>query len=377
MKLLYLFPEPLPLPRARGIQVAHTVVELAKSGLQVELVHAAGDGSDPIAACGLQRPANLYIASIARNLPWPLERVRSNRIFFLRLRRRLHQVPAGTVVMVRHIKLAAMLARHFPQLPLLYEAHEVFAETAAPAQRQRIERDEASVVQAAAAIVTNSGATAAALRERYAGIACPVEVIPNGVDLPEEVPAKDWSAPHKSVIYAGSFFGWKGVADLVAAAAELPGFRIRLIGGDQTQGAALQQGLPRAKAELLFEGRQPHARVMAELALSCIAVLPNRPDTDSRFTSPIKLFEYMGAGCAVVASDLPSVREILADDEAAWFNPGDPASLVAALCSLAADPAGAREMGERLRQKARQYTWAARAEKLARLIAGLSQGAGR
>lgn len=367
MKLLYIFPEALPLPRARGIQVAHTIACLAKQGVEVALFHAPGDG-DPFAACGLDIPAGLRAEPIRRHLGWPFSRVQSNRIFFHRLRPWLDRAPAGTPVMVRHIKLAAMLARQYPQLPLIYEAHEVFADTANERQKARIERDEFDVLRRAAAVVTNSRATEMRLRERYPDISCPVEVIPNGVDLPTVAPIRDWQNPEQRVIYAGSFFGWKGVADLVVAAAELPGFTIRLIGGTSEQAATLQAAATGPAAQLQFEGRKPHAEIMSALAESCIAVLPNRPDTDSQFTSPIKLFEYMGAGCAVVASDLPSIREVLDDDEAAWFTPGNPAALAATLKTLASDPVRVRQMGERLRAKAENYTWSARAKRLVELL---------
>lgn len=367
MKLTYVFPESLPLPRARGIQVAHTIACLAELGVSVELLHAPGDG-DPFGACGLTQPGRVKATQVKRNLVWPLQRVQSNRIFFHRLRSHLAALPAGSPVMVRHIKLAAMLVRTFPSLAVVYEAHEVFADTAADRKRARIERDELVVMAKAAAVVTNSRATADRLRERYPFISCPLEVIPNGVDIPVQMGKRDWRRPQDSVIYTGAFFGWKGVADLVAAAAELPGFRIRLIGGDATQAAKLLAEAPTAKAELQFEDRKPHSDIMAALLASCIAVLPNRPDTDSRFTSPIKLFEYMGAGCAVVASDLPSIREILDEEDAFWFTPGDPLTLAAALQLAAANPERTREMGERLREKAETYTWQARARRVHDLI---------
>jgi len=118
--------------------------------------------------------------------------------------------------------------------------------------------------------------------------------------------------------------------------------------------------------------RLPHDQVMAELAAACIAVLPNRPDVDSQFTSPIKLFEYMGAGCAIVASDLPSIREILAGDEAEWFAPGQPAALAAALQRLLAEPGRARAMSAAVRAKAGRYTWEKRGERLRALLENLS-----
>jgi glycosyltransferase involved in cell wall biosynthesis len=112
----------------------------------------------------------------------------------------------------------------------------------------------------------------------------------------------------------------------------------------------------------------PQQEVMRGLARACIAVLPNRDDPDSRFTSPIKLFEYMAAGCAIVASDLPPLRAVLAEDEAVWVRPGDPGSLAEGIRRLAADPERARRMGERAREKARGFTWRARAERLADLL---------
>ena len=57
MRILYVFPEPLPLPRARGIQVAHTVAALAQQGVTVHLAYVpSGDGADPLAAYGIGAP---------------------------------------------------------------------------------------------------------------------------------------------------------------------------------------------------------------------------------------------------------------------------------------------------------------------------------
>jgi glycosyltransferase involved in cell wall biosynthesis len=76
------------------------------------------------------------------------------------------------------------------------------------------------------------------------------------------------------------------------------------------------------------------------------------------------LFEYMAAGCAIVASDLPSIREILAEDDAIWFRAGDSHSLAAGLRRLSSDPELARTLAARVHAKASQYTWIARADKL-------------
>jgi glycosyltransferase involved in cell wall biosynthesis len=290
--------------------------------------------------------------------------VHSNSFFASRLAKRIDLGEIGAV-MARHLKVSVFLLERFPDLRLIYEAHEVFADTASPRSRIETERRERAVVTRAAALVANSNATAARLRSLY-GIVAPIEIIPNGVDYPETIPPKDWARASELIVYAGSFFNWKGVDDLVDAARALPGFRIRLVGGSETRIAELRARA--SGAALDFTGHIPHGSVAVELARACIAVLPNRADPDSAFTSPIKLFEYMAAGCAVVASDLPSLREVLDQDDAVWTAPRDAAGLARAIRALAGDPERAQALGARVREKARRYTWVARGERLARIV---------
>ena len=364
---MYAFPEPLPLGRARGVQVVHVVSDLARMGQAVELVYVPNPPLDPLRYYGLDVPAGLKLTPLSRSLPWPLARSHSNRLFFWRLRRHLRGV-RDAVIYVRHLKLAAMLLRE-PGLRLVYEAHEVFSDTAqASAQSAQFEM-EALVMRSAILVIANSTATARRLQELHGDRV--VEVFPNGVDWPEYLPEKDWAHAAQHIIYAGSFFAWKGVTDLVRAAGELPGCRISLLGGDSAQVARERATAPAGGARLDFLGQVSHRAVADELQSACIAVLPNRDDPDSRFTSPIKLFEYMAAGCAIVASDLPALRDVLADDEAVWVRPGDPLSLAAGIRQLATDPALARGLGQRAREKARGYTWRNRAERLAELLRGI------
>jgi glycosyltransferase involved in cell wall biosynthesis len=343
----------------------HTVAALAAQGIEVMLAHVPSSG-DPFAAYSVPMPAKVRLLPLSRSLPWPFVRMHSNRIFAARLARRIDPREIGAV-MARHLKASGLLLERIPGLRLVYEAHEVFADTARPSRRKDTERLERTVVKRAAALVANSNATAARLRALY-GIAGPIEVIPNGVEYPQSLPAKDWGLASDRIVYAGSFFSWKGVDDLVDAARALPGFRIRLIGGDEARIAQLRARAGNGGAVLDFTGRIPHGLVAAELARACIAVLPNRADPDSAFTSPIKLFEYMAAGCALVVSDLPSVREVLEQDDAVWTVPGDAAGLASAIRALAEDPERARRLGARVREKARGYTWAARGERLARIV---------
>lgn len=365
--LLYVFPEPLPLPRARGVQVAHFVRALAESGIKVTLAYVPSGDSHPFEPIGMAVPESVTLLPLSRGLPWLLQHagIKSHKLFMIRLahhiKRMLRHGGAPDVVFFRHVKAAAQFAQSFPALPFIYEAHEVFAKTAKASQRGRLKDIECRIVRQAGLIIANSQGSASGIVELYSP-QDPVEVLPNGVDFPVSIPEKDWLHLHQKIVYAGSLFGWKGVDDLVEATRYLGDCHIDIIGGTPDQITRLKERMPSsARAILEFSGQLPQHEVQRRLADACIAVLPNRADPDSLFTSPLKLFEYMAAGCAVVATDLPSVREVLPNDGAYWAIPGNPQSLAAAISCVCNTPEKARDLGHRGRQAVRSRTWRARA----------------
>jgi glycosyltransferase involved in cell wall biosynthesis len=90
---------------------------------------------------------------------------------------------------------------------------------------------------------------------------------------------------------------------------------------------------------------------------------------------PLSLVEGMAAGCAVVASDVAGVRELIAHGVTGLLvAPGDPAALAAALASLLRDPGLAQRLGAAARIDAIQRR--GRAEMVLRydeLVAALTE----
>jgi glycosyltransferase involved in cell wall biosynthesis len=208
---------------------------------------------------------------------------------------------------------------------------------------------------------------------RAHGLSREIRVLPNGVDYPVDIPDKPWPNCAQHIIYAGSLFGWKGVDDLVAAMAYLEDHCVTIVGGSPEQIERLRARQPLGGGQLCFTGQLAQYEVQKLLATACIAVLPNRPDPDSQFTSPLKLYEYMASACAVVATDLPAVRDELGEADAAWAQAGNPESLAAAIRSLTQSPMEARALGQRGRLKVRTRTWRQRASDL---LAALGRSAG-
>lgn len=101
-----------------------------------------------------------------------------------------------------------------------------------------------------------------------------------------------------------------------------------------------------------------------------VLALPNPASAIStRFTSPLKLFEYMAAARPIVASDLPAIREVLEDGRTALLvEAGRPEAMAAGVRRVIED----RDLGDRLACAAAaavvEFSWDRRAERLEALF---------
>ncbi|MBX3083719.1 MAG: glycosyltransferase [Anaerolineae bacterium] len=90
------------------------------------------------------------------------------------------------------------------------------------------------------------------------------------------------------------------------------------------------------------------------------------------YASPLKLFEYMAAGGAILSVNFPSVAEVVKDGESALLiPPHDPAALADALRRLYTDPALRERLGTEAHHIAQGYSWQARARTILTQIAAL------
>lgn len=82
----------------------------------------------------------------------------------------------------------------------------------------------------------------------------------------------------------------------------------------------------------------------------------------SNFTSPLKMFEYMAGGKAIVASDLPALREVLNKSNSIMCDPERPEEWVQAIIALK-DRRLLIRLGNKAQEDFREsYTWLRRAE---------------
>jgi glycosyltransferase involved in cell wall biosynthesis len=154
------------------------------------------------------------------------------------------------------------------------------------------------------------------------------------------------------VMYTGNFEPYQGVERLLDAAlhvvAEVPGTIFVLV-GDETPSRfsrSKSAALLREKGALRLVPRQPKSKINCFMAIADVLVSP-RDDTGN---IGIKIFEYMGAGKPIVATDTPSHRAVL-DETRAILVDLSPEAMGSAIVRLLRD----RAAGKRLGDSARSY----------------------
>lgn len=340
VRVLHGFRPTVPSTRAQALQVVNTCHALAERGHEVTVLanRAKGSEGDPAAALAAMGLApspglKLEIAPTAWNPGASLW-------FRWKFGEWAERADRDAVVYLRELRYLGLLGER-PRV--VYEAHclERLREAEEGGDVGLMEAWERAALARSQAVVANSGGTLEALREAYGSALPPITAVVHNAS--RMAPPPSWAPTSPPfVAYAGSTRSFKGVGGLVEAMRALPELELRIIGGEGPEGAP-----PNVRAVPAV----PYAALPAEIAGARALVLPLEDNSfGRRFTSPLKLWDYLATGIPIVAADLPTVREI-AGDAPFYYPAGEVAGMVAALRRALA--AGA--------QPRRVRTWADRA----------------
>src|ERR687896_98468 len=191
-----------------------------------------------------------------------------------------------------------------------------------------------------------------------------VEVFPGAVAI-ERHPHRRRSGDRPVAVFAGRIRPWHGI-ETVAAAWRLLGdvAPVLVIAGEAGEASGL---LEEVGAVLL--GPIPHRQVPAVLAEADIGLAPYAREAPLHL-SPLKLFEYMGAGLASVAGELPATHELVSAGQALLVPRGDPEALAAAVAGLTVDAPRRQRLGRTARALvAGAHSWRHRARRLMEHVA--------
>ena len=215
-----------------------------------------------------------------------------------------------------------------------------------------------------------------------------VHVVPNGVDPtlfrpgpPNPRIRARWGLGVGPVLgFVGGLRPWHGVdafPDLLSRLIDRhPTLRL-LVAGDGPQRAELERdlrerGLGRSA---VFTGSLSQEDVAELIRLFDVAIAPYARLEHAFYFSPLKLFEYMACGVAVVAAAAGQIAEVIRDGETGLLYPaGDAEALVAACDRLLSDPMLRRRLGDAAAKEIHgRYTWDQNAELVIDLARSLAR----
>ncbi len=351
LRILYIYPEEFRGTAAREYHVYRLANALAAAGCEVTLVAGVSErfeSAEKLGALFREAPhARLSVVWLRRKFgPF-----RVGGWFYRQLDQFLRGAKPFDVVYTMHLKAASHLQRLWPALPLVFEAHEIFADSypSAHGKHREIADLERRLYPGFRGVVAISRYLLESQRARY-GVACPATVQHDGVEAELLQVSKDEIDPTE-LIYAGSFQSWKGVPVAVAAMRLLPEFHLTVAGGS---GEALEKLKQDAPANVTFLGHLSREALGPHLARASIGLMPNLPEPASAlYTFPLKLLEYSATGKGIVASRIPVFDGLPVDDWTQLVEPGSPEKLAEGVRHLAAK----NPVREAARAWAAQFAW--------------------
>ncbi len=388
-KLLYISTMRLPTEKAHGLQIMQNCEAFAAAGCDVTLwvarrwnAPAMRQIADPYAYYGVQpnfRVRRLPCIDIFPLFPPDSAGARLAfqllRLSYALICLTLLLFTRAEIIYSRDEFSLALLTRWKPRASLAYEAHQFPASRRGAALQRRVASGVGSVIAITSPLredlVAQRGADPARAIVAHDGVRRDrFESLPGQLRARQSI---GWDPSAFIVGYVGRLHTIgldKGVGFLIEALATVPGASLALVGGPESMAEALRRdwlsrGLPAER--FLYAGQVAPAEVPLYMRAFDVCAMPHPPAPHfRRHTSPLKLFEYMAAGRAIVASDLPGWAEVVRDGENALLPPSvDSAAWSAAIARLRDNPDLRRQLGEQAREDALSlYAWDRRAEKI-------------
>lgn len=206
----------------------------------------------------------------------------------------------------------------------------------------------------------------------------PHHISPNGVELerfvnlpmPRSARQRLGFPDRLTVGYTGHFYAGRGMNLMLELAHRLPNVQFLWVGGNSEDVAYWQTTLAnQGISNVILTGYVENSHLPQYQAAADVLIMPyentitgSGGGNSAAYCSPMKMFEYMACGRAIVSSDLPVIGEILNKENAVLCHPEDTDAWSQALVSLLADPGKREALSHQALADVQQYTWLARAQ---------------
>jgi glycosyltransferase involved in cell wall biosynthesis len=207
-----------------------------------------------------------------------------------------------------------------------------------------------------------------------------VLIAPNGVELEkyENLPSpsearRQLDLPEGLTVgFTGHIYPGRGADLLFELAKQMPNVNFLWVGGTPDLVEFWKDKLIEANiSNVTMTGFVQHERIPLYQAAADILLMPYSRSIEAssgqdiaEVINPMKMFEYMASGRAIISADLPSIREILNDGNAVFCEPATIGSWKTAIEKLLADEPRRLVLGNQARADVSQLTWIKREERI-------------
>lgn len=169
----------------------------------------------------------------------------------------------------------------------------------------------------------------------------------------------------KMVMYIGRLDKWKGAQTLLEASKSLKEGRVVIIGD-----GALRNDLEKDYPNAIFLGALPYRDLAENQQAADVLIIPNsgKSEVSRLYTSPLKLFAHMASGIPIVASDLPSLREVLRGDNSILVEADNAEELLSGIQNALQLSQKTLEKTKKAKEDVKEYSWKNRAIKVLTFI---------
>jgi len=174
-----------------------------------------------------------------------------------------------------------------------------------------------------------------------------------------------------TAVYAGSLLRIKGFEHIERLARKNPDVKFCLL-GDYRQKAdrqIVERMRPLSNVE--FTGLIRHAEINGYLSeADVLLLLPTKEGVYNDVTSPLKMFEYMNTGNAILATDMPSLAEVLVSGRNCMMANDDPDDIDSKFQMLINDGGLRERLGSAAREDVKEYSWLRRSARIMEFVSG-------
>ncbi|MBI9044362.1 MAG: glycosyltransferase family 4 protein [Anaerolineaceae bacterium] len=206
-----------------------------------------------------------------------------------------------------------------------------------------------------------------------------VQIAPNGTEMQRYADLPDPQTARKklglserlTVAYTGHFYHGRGMEIILDLIRHFPDVNFLIVGGQPEKVTEWQDLLQDSNINNTHTtGFIDNLHLPIYQAAADILLMPygqtitgSGGGNTADICSPMKMFDYMAVGRAIISSDLPVLHEVLDENNAVFCPPDDPSAWRNALSTLVNNPEMRSNLGIQAHKDAEQYSWTTRALK--------------